>query len=76
MPMAEPGAQLRGTSITGPSSRFRQPPHASLLIEPSQCDRDLLLEIVAWTAAGETGLECDNTHLAPAWAEMRAMIGT
>lgn len=74
--MAEPGAQLHGTSITSPSSRLPATPRASLLDEPSRCDRDLLLKIVAWTAAGETDLKCDNTHLAAAWAEMRAMIGT
>ena len=50
--------------------------HEQILIhEPSRCDRDLLLKIVAWTAAGESDLECGNTHLSTVWAEMRALIG-
>lgn len=50
--------------------------HEQILIHaPSQCERDLLLKILAWTDYGETDLEAerDNSHLSTIWAEARAM---
>lgn len=50
--------------------------HEQILIhEPSQCEQDLLLKIIAWTDAGETDLEVGNPHLSTVWSEMRALIG-
>lgn len=46
-----------------------------LMHEPSQCERDVLLKIAAWTDTGETDLEVGNPHLATVWAELRAMFG-
>ena len=43
--------------------------------KPSQCERDVLLKIAAWTDTGETDLEVGNPHLATVWAELRAMFG-
>ena len=46
-----------------------------LIHEPSQRDQDVLLKIAAWTAGGETDLECENSHLSTVWSEVRALIG-
>lgn len=46
-----------------------------LMHEPSQCERDVLLKIAAWTDTGKTDLEADNPHLATVWAELRSMFG-
>ena len=47
-----------------------------LIHAPSQCERDVLLKILAWTAYGETELEAErnSSHLSTLWAEARALV--